>query len=193
MDMRGNICGIWRCVIANIMYMRAPGEVKAAIDADMNGYISPGDKVYKNKLLRLDGLLLSKDRTFRSVFYYRFRNHRRICNISRAFLPDIKEIELYGEIGAGLRLYHNHMVVHTKTAGKNLHVGPGVVLGKNNGEYPTIGDNVTIEANSTVIGGISIGDNTVIKAGSVVTKSLEADSVYAGNPARLQDKIYRES
>ena len=188
-----NICGIWRCVIANIMYMRAPAEVKAAVDADVNGYISSGDKVNKGGLARLDGLLLSKDKTFRSIFYYRFRNHRRLCNISRVFLPDIMEIELYGEIGAGLFLSHNHMVVHTKKAGKNLKVGPGVVLGKNNGEYPTIGDNVTIEANSTVIGGISIGDNTVIKAGSVVTKSLEADSVYAGNPARLTDKIYREN
>lgn len=171
---------MWRCIVANIMYMRAPDKTKVAVNADLDAYVRSEDGIFK----RLDSLLLT-DRTFRNVFYYRFRNQRRLCNISRIFLPDIKEIELYGEIDGGLHLSHNHMVVHTEKAGKNLSVASGVVIGKNNGKYPIIGDNVVIEANSTVIGGITIGDNTVIKAGSVVTKSLEKNSVYSGNPARL--------
>ena len=183
MNMRKSIFKLWRCAVANIMYMRASDKTKRAIDDDVRAYIDPGDEVYENRLLKLDCVLLSGDRTFRNVFYYRFGTNGKLCRLSRLFLPDIKEIELYGEIDGGLRLYHNHMVVHTNKAGKNLRVGPGVIVGKNNGKYPDIGDNVVIEANSTVIGGISIGDNTVIKAGSVVTKSLEENSVYFGNPA----------
>jgi len=59
----------------------------------------------------------------------------------------------------------------------------GVVIGVNNGQFPTIGNNVCVGANSTVIGGINIGDNVIIEPGSVVTKSLESNAVYGGNPA----------
>jgi acetyltransferase-like isoleucine patch superfamily enzyme len=40
-------------------------------------------------------------------------------------------------------------------------------------------------SNATILGGITIGKNAVVGAGSVVTKSVPADSVVAGNPARL--------
>ena len=48
-----------------------------------------------------------------------------------------------------------------------------------------IGKNVWIAANVTIIGGVTIGDNAVIAAGSVVTKDVPADSLAAGNPARV--------
>lgn len=49
----------------------------------------------------------------------------------------------------------------------------------------TIGDNVFIGYNVTVLKGVSIGDNSIVGAGSVVTRSLPAHSVSAGNPARV--------
>lgn len=47
-----------------------------------------------------------------------------------------------------------------------------------------IGNNVFIGANTTILPGISIGDFAIIGAGSVVTKSVPAHEVWAGNPAR---------
>ena len=48
-----------------------------------------------------------------------------------------------------------------------------------------IGNNVFVGANSTILPGVTIGDNCVIGANSVVTKNVCADSVVAGNPARV--------
>lgn len=49
----------------------------------------------------------------------------------------------------------------------------------------TIGDDVWIAANVTVLPGVSIGARSVIGAGSVVTKDIPADVVAAGNPAKV--------
>ena len=38
--------------------------------------------------------------------------------------------------------------------------------------------------NAIIMRGVTVGDNVVIGAGSVITKDCEANSVYAGNPAR---------
>jgi len=48
----------------------------------------------------------------------------------------------------------------------------------------TIGRNVWIGANATLLPGVEIGDNAVIGAASVVTRSVPADTVVVGSPAR---------
>ena len=47
-----------------------------------------------------------------------------------------------------------------------------------------IHDEVWIGANVTILPGVTIGKCTVIGAGSVVSKNLDAFSVYAGVPAK---------
>ncbi|CAI5758170.1 unnamed protein product [Candida verbasci] len=49
----------------------------------------------------------------------------------------------------------------------------------------TIGDNVWLCADCTIIGGVTIGDGCVIAAGSVVTKDIPANSLVAGVPGRV--------
>ncbi len=46
-----------------------------------------------------------------------------------------------------------------------------------------IGNNVWLGGGVTVLAGVSIADNSVVGAGSVVTKNVEGNSFYAGNPA----------
>ncbi|WEA01100.1 sugar O-acetyltransferase [Mucilaginibacter sp. SJ] len=49
----------------------------------------------------------------------------------------------------------------------------------------TIGNNVWLGGGVIVCPGVIIGDNTTIGAGSVVTKSIPANVVAAGNPCRV--------
>jgi acetyltransferase-like isoleucine patch superfamily enzyme len=46
-----------------------------------------------------------------------------------------------------------------------------------------IGDNVWIGMNAVILKGVTVGENSVIAAGAVVSRSVAANTVVAGNPA----------
>ncbi|HEY4201889.1 MAG TPA: sugar O-acetyltransferase [Devosiaceae bacterium] len=48
-----------------------------------------------------------------------------------------------------------------------------------------IGNNVWIGAAATILPGVTVGDNSVIAAGAVVSRSIAADTLVAGVPARV--------
>ncbi len=52
-----------------------------------------------------------------------------------------------------------------------------------------IADNVWIGMNAVILKGVTIGENSVVAAGSVVTKSVEPNTVVAGNPAVVVKKF----
>ena len=53
----------------------------------------------------------------------------------------------------------------------------------------SIGKNTWIGDNVIILSGVKIGDNCVIGAGSIVTKDVESNSIYAGNPAHLIKRL----
>ena len=74
------------------------------------------------------------------------------------------------------------------TAGHPVHDWEMRSGGWENGKPITIGEDVWLGGNVTVVGGVSIGDRCVIGAGTVVTKDIPADSIAVGNPARVLKK-----
>ena len=68
---------------------------------------------------------------------------------------------------------------------RNLYVNKKLIKS----EKVIIEDDVWIGANTVIMPGVKIGKNTIIGAGSIVVKSLDADSVYAGTPAKLLRKL----
>ncbi len=49
----------------------------------------------------------------------------------------------------------------------------------------TLGRNVWVGANVTILPGVTVGDNAVIGAGSLVNKSIPANAVAVGTPAKV--------
>ena len=103
------------------------------------------------------------------------------------------------QIGYGTKFPHGGqgVVINEKAViGDNCIISVGAVIGGKSGTHavPIIGNNVTIGANSCIIGAIKIGDNAVIGAGSVVVKNVEKNTIVAGNPAKeIKEKVKRSS
>lgn len=68
----------------------------------------------------------------------------------------------------------------------NSHViGPSSQrCGNNTSQTVVIEDGVWIGANVTILQGVTVGRGGIIAAGAVVTKSTEANAIYAGVPAK---------
>lgn len=109
----------------------------------------------------------------------------------------------YGtHISVGAEFYANHgctILDGAKvTIGDNCLLAPHVVISTVNhpldvdlrvkgyeiAQPITIGHNVWLGANVTVLGGVTIGDNVVVGAGAVVTKNLPSNTVCLGVPAK---------
>lgn len=73
--------------------------------------------------------------------------------------------------------------------GKRCHVGAGAVLAgviePPSASPVVLEDDVLIGANAVVVEGVRIGKGAVVGAGSVVLKDVPANSVVAGNPAKV--------
>lgn len=52
-----------------------------------------------------------------------------------------------------------------------------------------IGDYVFIGARCMILKGVTIGDRSIVAAGSVVTKSIPADELWGGVPAKFIKKL----
>ncbi len=114
---------------------------------------------------------------------------RFFANISR-FLTGI-EIHPAARIGKGVFIDHGMGVVIGETAqvGDGCTIYQGVTLGGTSlshaKRHPTLGRNVVVGVNSTVLGAITVGDNARIGGGSVVVKDVPANATVVGVPARV--------
>ena len=75
--------------------------------------------------------------------------------------------------------------------GEKCRINQGVTIGRKSlliYEQPTLGNNVKVYANATILGNIKIGDNAVIGANALVLKDVPANCVAVGVPARIIKK-----
>lgn len=140
--------------------------------------------------LKLGGVTLSFlyllvfEKTFRNLFYWRIGKAKYLLWCWLWPHPCFT-IATHMEVGKGFNCIHPFStIVNAESIGDNFTVRNTVTIGNNkSGERPTIGNNVSINANAVVVGPIVIGDNVTIGAGAVVTKSIPNNCVVVGNPA----------
>lgn len=114
------------------------------------------------------------------------------------------EVQKNAKIGKNCKISSHSFICEGVTIGDGCFIGHGAVFINDN--YPqavnekgslesendwagrlvkiSVGNNVSIGSNATILGDITIGDNSIIGAGSVVTKDIPASQTWAGNPAK---------
>jgi len=119
------------------------------------------------------------------------------CEIGdNTFIGPFVEIQKDVKIGRNCKVQSHSFICELVTIGDNTVIAHGVMFindlfatgGPANGDKnlwksTTIGNNVSIGSNATILP-VSICDNVVIGAGSVVTKDITESGIYVGNPAK---------
>ena len=119
------------------------------------------------------------------------------CEIGdNTFIGPFVEIQKDVKIGKNCKVQSHSFICELVTIGDNTVIAHGVMFindlfatgGPANGDKnlwksTTIGNNVSIGSNATILP-VTIYDNVVIGAGSVVTKDIKESGIYVGNPAK---------
>lgn len=118
------------------------------------------------------------------------------CEIGdNSFIGPFVEIQKDVKIGKNCKVQSHSFVCELVSIGNNTVVAHGVMFindlfasapangDKNLWKSTTIGNNVSIGSNATILP-VSICDNVVLGAGSVVTKNITESGIYVGNPAK---------
>lgn len=170
-------------------------KIRDLIEEDMVKYLWYINETRADKFSKCLNKLLLRNMCFRNLVAFRIsRLSKKMSYVFRTVYPIKRDLEIYGEIGGGIAIYHGHgTIINAYKIGKNFSVYQGVTIGKNhtpglNRDQPIIGDNVAIYTNAVVAGGIKIGDNAVIGAGAVVMRDVPANCIAIGNPCVIKQR-----
>lgn len=135
----------------------------------------------------LRGLYLIVTKFFKVIYCIYYFNDGRIA--------------LYSELTIGLKVLKNNktrlphpfgvVIGRGVSIGVDCLIYQGVTIGsklEDGVNYPVIGNNVTIYANSVIIGDVRIGDNVIVGASTLVIQDVPENSIIVGNPARIISK-----
>lgn len=129
---------------------------------------------------------LHNNRYYRSLFYFRIGP---ILSLLISWYRPGDRYFIFSQttkIDGGFWFAHPYStIINADKIGKNFRCRHLTTVGKGDGKRPVIGDNVTLGANVSIIGDITIGNNVLIGAGSVVVKSVPDNCIIAGVPAKV--------
>jgi serine O-acetyltransferase len=120
------------------------------------------------------------------------RGFRLLARILSQFTRFLTGVEIHPGATLGRRVFIDHgmgtVIGETAEIGDDVHMFHGVTLGGDDPHpvkrHPTVEDEATLGANSTLIGDITVGEGATVGAGAVVTDDVPAGVTVVGNPAR---------
>lgn len=129
---------------------------------------------------------------FRNLLEYRTRGDNpllralafRLCKPVETLILDI------GALGPGLFIQHGFAtIISAERMGADCWVNQQVTVGHvyDRGS-PSFGDRVTLAAGAVVVGPITIGDDVTIGANTTVVKDVASGSVVVGPPSRVIER-----
>lgn len=133
-------------------------------------------------------------------YSYCFRHAQHASNfLTRFFWSGMLRLMMYHsgfqipyqtKIDEGLKFSHWGALGINPAAkiGKNFSIGRGCSVGSAKGKRkgaPIIGDNVIMQTNSMVCGGVRIGNNVLFAPGAFCNFDVPDNSIVLGNPARI--------
>ena len=168
----------------------------------------PPEKDWQCDLYRLTGrtdtaAFLSTflgNRAFRRLWYY--RRYRRAGRVGRLLLSFCGrrlsrhlsvELPWPAEVGRGLLLLHPTGITFQSKCrvGENCTILKGVTIGNaktGRPGSPTIGNNVYIGMNSSVVGGVTIGNDVMIAPNTFVNFDVPDGMLVLGSPGQIHKK-----
>lgn len=167
-----------------LFYKFSDAKTKELIDSDI-------EEMNRRCKVQNKGLMywLAFRQPYRNLFYYRVPSAKHL----RWLLPEYPLFSIGVREGIGKNAFVlNHPFatrLNAQKIGDNFTCCHLTTLG--NGKHgrndlvPTIGNNVSLGVNVTIVGKVTIGDNVIIGAGSVVVKDIPSNCVAAGNPCRV--------
>lgn len=104
-------------------------------------------------------------------------------------------VEIHPAATIGERLFIDHgmgtVIGETADIGDDVLLYHGVTLGgksmRRRKRHPTLEDGVTVGADATLVGPITVGENATVGAGAVVVDDVPPGATVVGNPARQVD------
>ena len=127
---------------------------------------------------------------FRHASQSKHRFARLVYSFFLQITKFITQIPVGTNIGRGFHIFHfGHIVINPMTKiGDNFNISQGCLIGNSQGKktgVPTIGNNVCMNANSIIVGGVHIGNDVLIAPGAFVNFDVPDNSIVIGNPGKI--------
>lgn len=162
---------------------RLRSDVRAAVERD------PATERPLEVLLTSPGLYARWSHRFTHWLWV--RGLRLLARFLATLVRLVTGVEIHPGAELGERVVVDHgqglVIGSTATVGDDVLLYHGVTLGareeRDGKRHPTVGDDVTIGANATVLGDLTVGDGATVGASAVVVDPVAPDDTVVGVPA----------